>query len=143
MTTSRTPVMVCLLVAGLLGSAAQAVVQYTLTDLGTLGGAYTLGFGLNNSGQAVGYSSTGQYSLNQDAFRTAPNRSINPSMDDLGRLGGTLGVAYGINSSGQVTGFSELAQSGNHVPEHAFRTSPNRAIVPAIDDLGALGSDYS
>ena len=44
-------------VAGL-SRSAWAQSTYTVTDLGTLGGSYSLGFGINNSGQVTGQSST-------------------------------------------------------------------------------------
>jgi len=107
-------------------------------DLGTLhldAGRYDGSFahGINDSGQVVGVS----YGMSiQHAFRTAPNRSINPETDDLGRLPGDFAYseAYGINSSGQVVGYFAT----DTVPGHAFRTAPNRPINPATDDLGTL-----
>ena len=40
------------------GSAWGNTIQYTVTDLGTLGGTYGKATGINNSGQVVGYSLT-------------------------------------------------------------------------------------
>ena len=107
-------------------------------DLGTLHldtGRYDGSFahGINDSGQVVGVS----YGMSiQHAFRTAPNRPINPETDDLGRLPGDFAYseAYGINSSGQVVGYFAT----DTVPGHAFRTAPNRPINPTTDDLGTL-----
>ncbi len=82
------------------------------------------------------------------AFRTAPNKRIDPATDELGTLapsghnakGSGDTYAYGINDSGQVVGTSDI---GINAPFggtfHAFRTAPNGAINPATDDLEHLG----
>ena len=93
-----------------------------------------MALGVNDTGQVVGLSYTvgGQ----PHAFRTAPNRPINPATDDLGTLGGSSSYAYAINSSGQVVGYSSTV--GDEILR-AFRTPSNSAINPADDDLGTLG----
>jgi probable HAF family extracellular repeat protein len=72
-----------------------------LDDLGSLAGRKTMAFGINNSGQVVGYS---QLQGQDHAYRTLPNQAINPATDDLGTLGGQNSKAYGINELGQVVG---------------------------------------
>jgi probable HAF family extracellular repeat protein len=116
---------------------AQAVVLYTLTDLGTFGGTslYKSGAGnINNSGQVVGIAWPINTSTNY-AFRTAPNQPINPATDYLGTLGGKTSIARGINKGGQVVG--DAYTSTNEI--HAFRTAANQPINRATDDLGTLG----
>ena len=66
----------------------------TLTDLGTLGGTFSVPLWLNNVGEAVGGATT----TNDESFHAAlwKNRQIT----DLGTLGGDcFSVAMAINSS--------------------------------------------
>ena len=74
------------------------------------------------------------------AFRTRPNRRINPAADDLGTLGGSKSSAWRIDLFGEVIGSSSTA---GDTASHAFRTRPNRRINPATDDLGTLGGTVS
>ncbi|HLK14654.1 MAG TPA: hypothetical protein VKT78_07595 [Fimbriimonadaceae bacterium] len=82
----------------------------TITDLGTLGGAFSEAFGINASGQITGVAGTGA---------TVGNKLVNHAflysggvMTDLGSLGGLESSGYGINGSGQVVGQSDLAGGG-------------------------------
>lgn len=105
------------------------------SDLGTLGGTFSLARAVNASGQAVGNS------LNAGgiprAFRTAANGPITLA-SDLGGLGGTRSFAYGVNDLGQAVGSSFIA--GN-AAQHAFRTAANGPIN-AASDIGTLGGKF-
>lgn len=92
--------------------SADAAPQYTVTDLGTLGGVTSLGFGLNGAGEVTGYST-----LTGSSIRHAVRWSGGPGTD-LGTLGGTDSTGYDINASGQVAGHSQL--TGN-TATHAVR----------------------
>jgi len=72
--------------------------QYSVTDLGTLGGIVSVAYGLNNKGQVVGGAET---SYNQgDAFLYSGG-----TMQDLGLPNGAIwAYATGINDSGQIVG---------------------------------------
>jgi probable HAF family extracellular repeat protein len=114
-------------------SACFAQMMYTVTDLGTGGGTWSLAYGINASGQVVGDFNFNpfdpRYFGGEYAFRTAPNSPINGATDNLkrdGEGGFFNSEAYGINASGQVVGrgynFIEDANWG-------FRTDPNGPIT--------------
>ena len=74
--------------------------QYSITDLGTLGGNYSYATAINSRGQVVGSSNTA--SGEEHAFLWE-----NGKMTDLGTLpGGGLSLAQDINNRGQVVGSS-------------------------------------
>src|ERR1700722_14101359 len=89
---------------GVTGPITQFLLVHTpgngLTDLGTLGGGESKGYGINASGQVTGEVPSG-------AFLYTPGSG----MTDLGTLGGGSSTGYAINASGQVTG-QEVTANG-------------------------------
>src|SRR5687767_7535118 len=71
----------------------------TLHDLGTLGGSYSAGLGINDSGHVTGQSDT----TGNAAYRAFLHDG---TLHDLGTLGGTNTSGWDINDSGQMTGSS-------------------------------------
>src|SRR5690349_10949712 len=84
-------------------------------DLGTLGGAESTAYGINDAGQVVGGA------LLADGAEHAFLWTRELRMVDLGTLGGRNSVATGINNRGQVVGRAQLA-SGDF---HAFLWTPD------------------
>ena len=80
-------------------------------DIGSLGGTKSIGYGLNNRGEVVGFSR-----LAGDATKH-PFLWRHGRLRDLGTLGGDRGEAWWINDHGHVTGWAELSGSQTH---HAF-----------------------
>jgi probable HAF family extracellular repeat protein len=71
---------------------------YLITDLGTLGGSFSMALGINARGQIVGNSFTaGDQALHGFIFS-------NGKMQDLGTLGGTSSYVDAIDDHGQVFG---------------------------------------
>lgn len=98
--------------------AASAVVApfasaaWSITDLGTFGGSYSVATGINNLGQVVGTAQTtptiiwtGDLVGFSHAFISAPNGG---ALTDLGQLGETGSIALGVNDAGRVVGSSAL-----------------------------------
>lgn len=100
-------------------------------DLGTLGGSYSSGLGINDSGQVAGWSSLPFPNTSQ----VHAVRWTGTSAGDLGTLGGSSSYGYGINASGQVAGRSNVI---NDSAEHAVRWT---GTTPT--DLGTLGGVHS
>jgi probable HAF family extracellular repeat protein len=96
---------------------------YRLTDLGTLGGDYSEGYDLNDSGQVTGVAYTAGHEGH--AFLWDGTR-----MQDLGTLGGTYSFGSAINASGQVTGYFDRRDGFTR----AFLWDGSR-----MQDLGTLG----
>ena len=66
------------------------------------------GFGINSSGQVVGFSTAGCCSV-------APTLWSGGTATNLGTLGGTSGLAFALNTSGQVVGMSTITgDTANH-----------------------------
>jgi probable HAF family extracellular repeat protein len=98
-----------------------------------LAGGNSGGFGINASGQVVGYSAHGS----NHAFRYTGTPGVNGVMHDLGTLGGNESEARAINASGQVVGGSQL---GNFSNWHAFLYTGTPGVDGVMHDLGALDS---
>jgi probable HAF family extracellular repeat protein len=81
-----------------------AQTTYTVTDLGTLGGTFSLAGSMDNRGQVVGYSSL-QGGTPVHAFLWQKG-----TMTDLGTLGGPNSLAVApLAQRGEVAGLSETS----------------------------------
>jgi len=104
-------------------------------DLGTLGGADSRAFAINDAGAIAGGAE------NADGIERAFYRPAGGPLQEIGTfdsppMSGSRSRAYDVNASGQVVGYSE--GSGRNF-EHAFRWSPGGQPI----DLGTLGGSYS
>jgi probable HAF family extracellular repeat protein len=107
-----------LMAVGLGAAPAAAAIQYTITDLGTLGGSSSYASAINDLGQVAGAADTADG--DEHAFRYRGDE-----MKDLDGAAGSQSFASGINKYAQVVGL---------VGEHAFLCSGSRMV-----DLGTLG----
>ena len=107
----------------------------TMTDLGTLGGAFSTASAVNNRGDVVGSSTT---TSGEDAPLHAFLLSHGTStMTDLGTLGGTLSDANDINDRGDVVG---VAATTNNAADHAFLISHGTHTMTDLNTLIPAGS---
>lgn len=115
-------------IASTFSSSASAATLYSILDLGILseeGGNETFATGINDLGQVVGTTS-GRFGEPQ-AFRTAPNRPINPVTDEIDLVEGiTRGFGLDINNSGQIVGTYKTRRG--FFRDVGFRTAPNGVI---------------
>jgi probable HAF family extracellular repeat protein len=103
--------------------------DYTLTDLGSLGGRTCDARAINDSTEVAGYSWTTDITQGVHAFFWK-----NGVMSDLGTLGGPGSSAWGMNNAGQVVGISDL----DDTTRHAFLWQSG-----TMSDLGTLGGTSS
>jgi probable HAF family extracellular repeat protein len=111
-----------ILTSVLLCSQAFGEILYTVTDLGTLGGGVSYGYGLNDRGQVTGMCYNGEY----QAFLYSNGKMTS--------LGTRTTFGYSINNNGQITG--QLPFGANN--PHAFLYSNG-----VMKDLGTLGGSVS
>ena len=89
---------------GLLAQNSREQVRYSLTDLGTLGGTFSIGHGINDKGWVLGFST-----LPGDQ-ETRATLWVQGRKIDLGTLGGANSEAfYGPSDSGWVAGSAETS----------------------------------
>jgi probable HAF family extracellular repeat protein len=115
--------------------------RYTVTDLGTLGGASSGAYYINSKGHVVGISEFAQ----PENATPAPAAAGTPppqhaflwregTMIDLGTLGGPASMTVAINDADHVAGSSDTADG----KQHAFLWQDG-----VMSDLGTLGGDLS
>jgi probable HAF family extracellular repeat protein len=112
-------------ITGFSGSHAFVYSGGGMTDLGTLGGKYSQGQGINAAGAVAGYSTLADGSYR--AFLYSNGRMVS-----LGTLGANYSAAYALNDAGQVVGSSITATN----LWHAFLYSAGKML-----DLGTLGGN--
>jgi probable HAF family extracellular repeat protein len=132
----------------LTGHVAAQVRAYSVTDLGTLGGAGTTqAFAINEAGQVVGYSTAP--SLKYHAFLWE-----NGVMTDLGTLPtGSTSRAFGLNDFGQVVGFAFDGSASGGAHNHAFLwengvmtdifPEPAHSVANAINNAGQVVGQHN
>ena len=96
-----------------------------MRDLGTLGGRYSVAYGISEAGEVVGWA---QPPNGQQAFITGPDGAA----ISLGSLGGNWSEAYGVNDAGQAVGASRLTVGG---PRYAFVTGADGVGMSNLNSL--------
>src|SRR5262249_32549604 len=109
-------------------ACGQASLQYTVIDLGTLGGSMSAAQVINDPGQITGISQISDGT--SDAFLYDGNTMI-----DLGKFGGSSSNGVNINNGGAITG--EYTDDIRNF-DHAFLYSHG-----TFTDLGTLGGRNS
>lgn len=120
---------------------AGAVTQYTVTDLGTLGGSESHAWGINGSGEVVGHARTAGGDLHAFLWLPAPAYGMLPGIHDLGTLGGSYSSGFDINASGQVAGSAHSADGDLHA--FLWLPTPDYGLPAGMNLLGTFGGSQS
>jgi len=125
------PLLSLMLILGLSMAHPAAAQKYTITDLGTLGGAKSVAYDINEQGQVVGESETTTGVGSEVGIPTHAFFWSGAQITDLGTLGGRSSYAYSINQAGLVVGSSYTVANSNEV---AFLWGE----LKGMQDLGPL-----
>jgi probable HAF family extracellular repeat protein len=115
----------------LVSVSAQAAVQYTVTDLGTLGGSDCYPDGINNLGQVVGSAMVANETYHAFLFNgSGPLHDLCPSSN-------TTSLALSINDNGEIVGYF---YEGN-MSQQAFYSN---GVDPLVNiGIGAAGTSWA
>jgi probable HAF family extracellular repeat protein len=113
-------------------SSAAQTPAYTVTELGTFGGARSTASSINNSGQVAGFAETVD-------GRSQAFVYISGTLFNLGTLGGADSYAYRISDSGFVIGRANNAGGNNR----AFVTILNGSMFDISSLDSRLGGSFS
>ena len=106
---------------------ANAAPQFTVTDLGSLNGSYSIGLGVNNNGLVSGLSYPAG---NISEHAILAEASVAPI--DLEALGGIYSQAYSVNSLGDVVGSATLVGESAY---HAFKAEAGNKPLKDLKGL--------
>jgi probable HAF family extracellular repeat protein len=136
----RCTILLCL--CFLLFPTAAGAAQYTITDLGALGGNDSRGWGINAAGLVTGYAGVPGTSVNGFLWKPTTPNAPSGAMHDLGTLGGSYSWGIGINDGGQIAGVSGTTDD---VADHATLWTPTApsGTSGTLHDLGTLGGTSS
>jgi probable HAF family extracellular repeat protein len=118
-------------------SASRAgISDYTVTDIGTLGGWYSYAVNLNDRGVVIGISATA--TGGERAFVWIPDdASGTGTMHDLGTLPGWYhSAAYGINNHGDISGQVVNEEGTLALPVRWNRLPSGDYAIEALEHLG-------
>src|SRR5262245_6448072 len=102
------PASVVLAASLVLVASADAAVDYTVVDLGTLGGSSSRGRSVNSTGGvAIASQITGNAATHAASYDPAA-----PGLHDLGTLGGTNSFGEAAGAGGRIVGYSDTANAG-------------------------------
>jgi probable HAF family extracellular repeat protein len=101
-------------------------------DLGTLGGADSAAYGINNAGVVVGEAATATVARRAFVYRGT-------SLMDLGTLGGTESWARAINNAGQITGTAALPDNSPRAFRYSGGVMQNLGTLPSTIELYSFG----
>jgi probable HAF family extracellular repeat protein len=128
-------------------SLAQAPLQYTAVDLGTLGGPSSFASGINNHGDVVGTSNSNPFSASQHGFLYSGGIMTEfVPFSAIPQLAASFNSDFsGINDLGDAVGSSDVllyhSETNSYTREHhAFLYSASTGL---FTDLGTLGGGFS
>ncbi len=131
------------LLAGLLSglpATAQQGPTPVVVDLGALGGGFGEATGINELGQVVGSSATGDYvgeGEDRQEVSHAFSWTRSGGMVDLGTLGGDWSHAVAASNFGQVVGCSTMEPGGYYEAErHALEWPNFHGAIPGATASG-------
>jgi chitinase len=109
----------------------------TLATLGDqLGGTYSIGTALNDSGEVVGAATVANGNLHGFLYSAG-------KMTDLGTFGGIYSYANAINNVGEVVGWSDLSSEVAHAFLYSGGKMTDLGILPAAKGSVATGINNS